>query len=443
MSNRKTFVKVYYLMSAIPVFNDPEEVLSDMRASIAKRLIGEGEVAVELRPCVKLPGGLEIKVAIYSKATPSINALRAIDRDFVRIVAHDQNVGHTFRISTGIDNSDPETEAPAPEAVQTERPAEGTEKELPNSMPEEEDVAARARNFLAVEPEYTFDRVILPQKKKDEIRRAVKILELRKKVFEEWGLYALDKHPSSALNFYGPPGTGKSMSADAVANMLGKKILKVSYADIGSKYVGEGPKTVRAVFYAAQESDSVLFFDEADSLLSKRISDISHNGDLEVNGTRSEILMQIEKFEGVVIFATNLVNVYDPAVLSRLQCISFEKPDAEARAAIWEVHLRSKDDSLRIPLADDVDTKALGEAYELSGREIKRAVISTCLSVAERGEDVVRQADFVAVCDGIKAEKDALNAEQELLKRVAKKAIEEAGKKEPAPSEPKTDPSDQ
>lgn len=417
MSDRKTLVKVFYLMDSIPAFRDPEKVQAELKSIVVKRLIGEGAVTLELHPCVTLPGGLEVKVVINTPAKADLSVLRTIERDFVRAIARDQGVNRTFRITTAIDNDAP-AETPAPKGS----------AEIPNAADEEEDIEKRSRRFVPVEPEFSFDRVILPRKTKDSIRRAIGVIGLRKKVFEEWGLYALDKHPSSALNFYGPPGTGKTMSAQAVAHMLGKKILKVSYADIESKWMGEAPKTVRAVFYAAKANDAVLFFDEADSLLSQRITDISHHGDLEVNGTRSEILIQIEQFEGIVIFATNNVDVYDAAALSRLRCVAFERPDAECRQKIWDVHIKSDDGSIRIPLADDVDTAELGKNYEFAGREIKRAVISACLAVAERDGETVGQADFVAACEEIAAEKQALRAQQEAARRVARRAVEESEK---------------
>ena len=69
---------------------------------------------------------------------------------------------------------------------------------------------------------------------------------------------------------------------------------------------------------------------------------------------RSQLLICLEQFRGIVIFATNLVVNYDRAFLSRLISIEFRVPDATARRAIWERHLRGE--GLRSPLADDVDT---------------------------------------------------------------------------------------
>lgn len=90
-------------------------------------------------------------------------------------------------------------------------------------------------------------------------------------MFDEWGLRSIIPNASSAISFYGPPGTGKSMAAEAIAENLGKKILRATYADIESKFHGEGPKMVKAIFRAAERDDAILFLDESDSLLSKRL----------------------------------------------------------------------------------------------------------------------------------------------------------------------------
>lgn len=263
----------------------------------------------------------------------------------------------------------------------------------------------RSDNFISKEPEYSFDRVIIPQRTRDRIMEALNLINYRSKVFDEWGLRVIEPHPSSALNFYGKSGVGKSMAAEAVADMLGKKILRVTYADIESKYQGEGSKNVDAAFEAAGRDNAVLFIDEADSLLSKRLSEVTSGADQSVNALRSQLLTNLDRFEGVVIFATNLVVSYDNAFLTRLISVEFEIPDAEARKKIWAVHLRSNETSeLKIPLADDVDISELAEKYDFCGREIKRAVISACIRSASGNYPYVTQSMLTNACETIVSE---------------------------------------
>lgn len=257
-------------------------------------------------------------------------------------------------------------------------------------------------NYIAEAPRYTFDQVILPQKTLDQIERAIGVLQVEHKVFDEWGLRSIIPTASSALSFYGPPGTGKSMAAEAIAARLGKKILSATYADIESKFHGEGPKMVKAIFMAAEREDAVLFLDESDSLLSKRLTNVSDGSAQAINSMRSQLLISLERFKGIVIFATNLVVNYDKAFLSRLINIEFTMPTVAEREKIWWQHLRT--DTVHVPLAQDVDIPVLSEIYEFCGREIKSAVKDACIATALDNRDVVTQADLIKACDITKEE---------------------------------------
>ena len=276
------------------------------------------------------------------------------------------------------------------------------------------DYAKRAEAYVAVTPSYSFNRVILPVSVIEKIEEALYILQYEKKVFDEWGLYEIQPRPSSSLSFFGPSGTGKTMAAEAVAQKLGKKILKVSYADVESKYHGEGPKMVKAIFMAAEKQDAVLFFDEADSLLSKRLTNVSQGSEQAINSMRSQLLICLEEFHGIVIFATNLVINYDQAFLTRLISVEFITPDVQTRKNIWDVHLKPVEDGqkhkLNIPLDSDVDSMMLAESYDFVGREIRNAVISACIKAAMDGKNIVSQNDFIIACEKIVSEKASLSS---------------------------------
>ena len=139
------------------------------------------------------------------------------------------------------------------------------------------------------------------------------------------------------LNFYGKPGTGKSMTAEAVAKELGKKVYRINYADLESKYVGDTPKNIRSVFATAAKDKAVLIFDEADSFLGKRLSSVTQSADYGVNIARSVMLMELEKYDGVVVFTTNLLEHYDEAFKRRILLSDyFDLPDEAARTQIWK-----------------------------------------------------------------------------------------------------------
>lgn len=263
-------------------------------------------------------------------------------------------------------------------------------------------------NYQAFEPRFSFEQVILPQKTLEQIEEAIGILEVEAKVFDEWGLRAIIPEATSALSFYGPPGTGKTMTAEAIANRLGKKILRATYADVESKFHGEGPKMVKAIFRAAEREDAVLFLDESDSLLSKRLTNVSDGSSQAINSMRSQLLISLENFKGIVIFATNLVVNYDKAFLSRLINVEFTNPNAAERKRIWWNHLKT--DVIHVPLANDVDIDCLADNYELCGREIKNVVKNACVSVALKKKDIVSQQDFIYACEKAVDERKRVNS---------------------------------
>ncbi|MBQ5989213.1 MAG: ATP-binding protein [Oscillospiraceae bacterium] len=273
-----------------------------------------------------------------------------------------------------------------------------------NSDIQEFDYQRLSKNYKPVDPAYTFDRVILPQKVKDRIEESLAIVLCERKVFDEWGLSVIQPNPSSALNFYGPSGTGKTMAAEAIANKLNKKILKASYADIESKFHGEGPKMVKAIFMAAQNEDAVLFIDESESLLSKRLTNVTQGSEQAINSMRSQLLICLEEYKGIVIFATNLFVNYDQAFRTRLINVEFVKPDLECRKKIWDVHISGN--GIKIPLASDVDTQDLAEKYDFCGRDIRKSVITACVSVAMKNGDTVTHSDFLSACEKVKEEEE-------------------------------------
>ena len=268
------------------------------------------------------------------------------------------------------------------------------------------DYDKRAEMYVPQEPLYTFDRVILPETVLNKIEESLATLEYENKVFKEWGLYKIQPNPSSALSFYGASGTGKTMAAEAIADKLKKKILKVSYADIESKFHGEGPKMVKAIFLAAKKEDAVLFIDEADSLLSKRLTNVTQGSEQAINSMRSQLLICLEEYKGIVIFATNLVVNYDNAFLTRLISVEFLRPDKDCQKRIWNVHI--KGEGINIPLFNDINTEELTDKFDFCGREIRKSVISACVNVAMNNKSVVTQQDFVTAANKVKAENDRL-----------------------------------
>ena len=80
-----------------------------------------------------------------------------------------------------------------------------------------------------------------------------------------------------------------------------------------------------------------------------------------------------------MIFATNLAANFDPAFERRIRNhVLFDMPGVEERARIWELQIHPK----KTPLAPDVDFPRLAERYEMSGGDIKNAVIKAAAAAA-------------------------------------------------------------
>jgi SpoVK/Ycf46/Vps4 family AAA+-type ATPase len=243
------------------------------------------------------------------------------------------------------------------------------------------------RSVEVVTPLRTLDDVILPPATRRTLEQAMAQVRNHALIFGRWGLG--ERHTSGlglAFNFAGPPGTGKTICAEAIAHALGMKLLVADYAELESMWMGETPKNVAAVFHLATEEKAVLFFDEADAIAARRSASGSAPQDREANTTVNVLLREMENFNGVVIFATNLAANFDPAFERRIRThVRFEMPGVAEREAIWRTQLHPT----RTPLAADVDFAGLAERFAVSGGDIKNAVLKAAsAAAAEAGPEV-------------------------------------------------------
>jgi len=293
------------------------------------------------------------------------------------------------------------------------------------------------RAVETVIPERTFSDVILPPATRRTLDEALAQVRNHTLIFNRWGLG--ERHASGlglAFNFAGPPGTGKTICAEAIAHALGMKLLVVNYAEVESMWVGETPKNIVAAFRAATEQNAVLFFDEADAIAGRRSSGGGLPHMREANITVNVLLRELEEFNGVVIFATNLAANFDPAFERRIRThVRFEMPGIDERERIWRVQVHPS----KTPLASDVDFRALAERYPASGGDIKNAVIKAAVAAAaEPGADTVKrihQRHLERGIDEVLAAKDVMQqslfeaeaAQPDPWRRVAMLAIGLAG----------------
>ena len=135
--------------------------------------------------------------------------------------------------------------------------------------------------------------------------------------------------------FAGESGTGKTMGAQVIAAELGLEIFRVDLATTVSKYIGETEKNLDRIFGAAEGSNAILFFDEADALFGKR-SEVGDSHDRYANIEVAYLLQKMEGYPGAVILATNFRRNIDDAFVRRLDfVIDFPFPEPEDRKRIW------------------------------------------------------------------------------------------------------------
>ncbi len=267
------------------------------------------------------------------------------------------------------------------------------------------DAISSVQQFEARRPLYHLEDVVLP----DSTRRQIKVLQSRIAnhdiLYKDWELEKIDPHGRHvAVSFYGPPGTGKTMVAEALAAELGKPIIDVSYAEIESKYVGDTGKNIVAAFKAAGDTGAALFFDEADSILGKRMTNVTQAADHGVNVARAVMLKQLDAFNGIVFFATNLAKNFDGAFVRRiLQHVEIPLPDTSGRMRLWQGMIRPP-----VPGRGELEWGALAEASEgLAGGDIKNAVVICLAEVVSRQGDGrrVRQEDLMRAIEDVRRAK--------------------------------------
>ena len=257
--------------------------------------------------------------------------------------------------------------------------------------------------FIPETPRYSLDDIILPQSTKDQLLDVSTYAENAHRVFELWGFKHTHRYSKRiGVNLYGAPGTGKTMAAHAIANKLGKKILIINYADIESKYVGETPKNIRRAFEAAKKTDSILFFDEADAILSKRVTNMTQAVDVSVNQTRSVMLMLMNEYQDFIIFATNFIENFDPAFMRRISVhVKFELPDLECRKKLWRMYIPPE-------LPNNIDVDEIASKFErISGSDISNAMLNAAFKAARLGVNSLDKNLVFEMVENILASKAA------------------------------------
>ncbi len=154
---------------------------------------------------------------------------------------------------------------------------------------------------------------------------------------------ALKARGHGSLCFYGAPGTGKTALGEHIAAALEKPLIIKQASDLMSKYVGETEQQMAAMFREAESEKAVLLLDEADSFLQDRRGAQRTYEVTEVN----EMLQGMERYNGIFVCTTNLLDRLDQAALRRFTFkIKFKPLTPAQREKMFEVEALAGDATL-------------------------------------------------------------------------------------------------
>jgi hypothetical protein len=369
-----------------------EPGLEKLRGAVAERLARRGAPVVlsgvhPWRPAELLaargyaelevaPAGQEARVARWRAALPELPAAAAeeLAARFRMAGAEIAAVARTARTRARLDSNG--------RAVPVEERLEAACAVV---------VRRRCDHFASlVQPRRTLADLVLPPELLEQVAEIARFQRAWPRVTERWrfGRLIAGQGGIKAL-FAGESGTGKTLAAEVVAGELGVPLLKVDLARIVSKWVGETEKNLEAAFREAEESHSILFFDEADALFGRR-GEVTHGTDRYANLEVSYLLQRLEDHAGLVILATNLKENVDDAFTRRFHVmVHFPRPAVAERRRIWSLAFPAE-----APLGEDVDLEALAR-LDLTGAGITGTARTAALLAADEGADAIHMPHLV------------------------------------------------
>ncbi|MHA8103776.1 ATP-binding protein [Aquirufa nivalisilvae] len=146
---------------------------------------------------------------------------------------------------------------------------------------------------------------------------------------------------SLSLMISGYPGTGKTAFAKQICKELDLTLMFVEVSEVQTKFVGETEQNIHKLFskyrriWMTSERPVVLLFNECDQLFGKKVL-VEKSSDMYLNAIQSQLLNEMENFNGILIATCNSTVNFEEAFKRRfLFHAEFDKPDVETRKRIW------------------------------------------------------------------------------------------------------------
>ena len=230
-------------------------------------------------------------------------------------------------------------------------------------------------------PHIMLSELVLSDSARQTLEAMLAHVRQRDLVHTRWGYGQRERGLALTALFTGLSGTGKTTAAEAIAAELGTDLIRTDLSQIVSKYIGETEKNLGRILDAAETRDSVLLFDEADALFSKR-TQVRDSRDRYANMEVSYLLQRLESFAGIAILTTNSRESIDSAFMRRMRfVVTFPFPDADQRATLWRNSFPPD-----VP-TEDLDFTRLAQ-LSVSGGTIAQLALHSAFLAADAGEPV-------------------------------------------------------
>lgn len=245
----------------------------------------------------------------------------------------------------------------------------------------ENDGKDRQNKFREEDPKWELNQIVLRNEIRETLEEVITFCKHKDDILlGEWGLNDFLKgNTSIGVNFYGESGTGKSISAEAVANALGLKVIRADYSAMVDSKWGDTEKNLTALFQKAEATGSVIILNEADGLLSKRTDSSSTASNM--NEVKSHLLTLVDRSNVIIFYTTNLFENFDKAFFRRiLYHVNFPMPNHDEMVSLLKFHIGGPK-FLKDPSNFSYDTIADMCVGTLAGGDIKNLSLRLCVKM--------------------------------------------------------------
>jgi SpoVK/Ycf46/Vps4 family AAA+-type ATPase len=201
-----------------------------------------------------------------------------------------------------------------------------------------------------------------------EIEMALVQYEERTK-WREWGLEGLRKQ-GACVALYGPPGTGKTTIAHYMSKRIGRGLLTMNMKDVSGKAPGEIERNIAEAFWKADnENHKTVLLDECEAILWDR--SLAGQDSMWMISIVDEVLVQIAKYKGLVVLATNNIDIVDSALKDRcFATLQVGTPALAERVRLWKQKIPA-----RYPLQPTQVQYEKLASIEINGRNVETAIM--------------------------------------------------------------------